>query len=58
MIFLTWPNPEQLFVAQDVIKNKDYCGADIRLYMNFIMSNALFLRGNAFGNAIASHDVT
>ena len=32
MIFLTWPNPEQLFVAQDVIKNKDYCGADIRIY--------------------------
>ena len=31
MIFLTWPNPEQLFVAQDVIKNKDYCGADIRI---------------------------
>ena len=34
MIFLTWPNPEQLFVAQDVIKNKDYCGADIRVKKN------------------------
>ena len=39
MIFLTWPNPEQLFVAQDVIKNKDYCGADIRI-IALLLTNA------------------
>ena len=34
MKFLTWQNPEQLFVAQVLIKTLNYSVAEIRFYRN------------------------
>ena len=48
MKFLTWQNPEQLFVAQVLIKILNYSVAEIR-YMIFLQLFIVFIQIGIFG---------
>ena len=59
MKFLTWQNPEQLFVAQVLIKNINYSVAELRIIMfydKFKVDNSRF--GAVLSEEMKNHHIT